>query len=202
MKFLVPVLLFAFSASAETISGFEDAKVLADVMSGKIKVEQVSGSDIESTFIIRGFFPKGTPDAYVDVATNHKQYPVWFSEIKEAKTLTANPERTEWTYMMDLVVKYLFITEHVKPEGKQVYDRPTDAISEGVVTHTIQNYSDVLKDMVEKTRLIPYEDGILVHDYIHYTLNKPTSFAETVRKKLKEQFVRFMTVYRTQVSGG
>lgn len=194
-------LFLALPALADPVVGFEDSAVYNEVMNGTIKVEEVLGNNSESTFIIRGFFPKTTADLYVDVATNHKSYPSMFSEIKEAKTISVNAERTEWTYWMHVVIKVLFFSEHIYPEGKQVYSRPADAISEGVLTHTVSNYTDAITSMVERSRLIPHQDGILVHDYINYVLVKPNSNAKLIRTKLKEQFVRFMKAYRTATSG-
>ena len=188
-------------ASADTVPGFEDQAVYNDVMKGTIRVEEVLANNVESTFVIRSFFTKTSPDLYVDVATNHKEYPAWFTEIKEAKTTWVNAERTEWTYWMHMVVKVLFFTEHVYQEGRQVYARPADAISEGLLTHTVNNYADTIKTMVERTRLIPHNDGILVHDYINYVLVKPNSNANLIRTKLKEQFVRFMKAYRKAATG-
>lgn len=198
---ITAALFLALPALADTIVGFEDTAVYNEVMNGTIKVEEVLGNNSESTFIIRGFFPKTNSDLYVDVATNHKMYPSMFSEIKEAKTTSVNADRTEWTYWMHVVIKVLFFSEHIYPEGKQVYSRPADAISEGVLTHTVTNYTDAVKSMVERSRLIPHQDGILVHDYISYVLVKPNSNAKLIRTKLKEQFVRFMKAYRTATSG-
>ncbi len=188
--------LLALPAVAEPVTGFEDQVVLDSVMTGTVTVEEVLATDSESTFVIRGFFPKVTPDQYVDLATDHRKYPSMFSEIKEAKTTWVNSERTEWKYWMNIVIKVLFFTKTIYPEGKQVYSRPVNAIGEGVLTHTVENYADTLKTMIERTRLIPYQDGMLVHDYINYILTKSSSSAEMIRSKLREQFVRFLTTYR------
>ncbi len=200
MHLFLALALISFSAVADTIPGFEDSALLKEVMDGKIKVQEVSTSDTQGTFVIRAFIPKASPEMYAEVATNHKEYPAMFSEVKDAKTKSVNSDRTEWTYWMDIQIKVFLFSQHIFPEGKQVFERPADAVSEGVLTHTVANYADTLKDMVEKSRLIPYEGGILVHDYVHYELQKPSSFADTIRKKLKEQFVRFMTVYRKKLS--
>ncbi len=201
MHFLLALVLFSVSAMADVVPGFEDAAVFKDVMAGKIKVQELAATDTKATFVIRAFFPKTSSDLYVDLVTNHKEYPAMFSEIKDAKTLSANAERTEWTYWMDILITHLIFSQHIYPEGKQVYQRAADAVSEGVLTHTLSNYGEDMKEMVQKTRLIPYQGGILVHDYIHYESKKSSSFSGTIQKKLKEQFVRFMTVYRRKLSG-
>lgn len=201
MSLALAVVAVAAPAFADNVPGFEDEAVYNDVMKGTIRVEEVLGNNVESTFVVRGYFAHTSPDLYVDVATNHKEYPQWFSEIKEAKTTSVNAERTEWTYWMHMAIKVLLFTEHIYPEGRQVYSRPADAISEGVLTHTLNNYSDSIKSMLERTRLIPHQDGILVHDYINYVLVKPNSNAALIRSKLKEQFVRFMKAYRKAANG-
>src|SRR5688572_27081780 len=85
--------LFSMAGLGAVGRGFEDPGLLDKVMKGDIVVEQVMSTKTEFKTSVRAFFKKVSPEAYTDLFTAHKKWIGLLSEIKDAKTLSANADR-------------------------------------------------------------------------------------------------------------
>jgi len=207
MKALIlSVFAFAFAMSSitfagETPKGFEDAKLLGRVMNGEIVFTPIKDTAIEFRGYVRSFFNKVSTDAYIDLATNHARYPELFNEIKDVKSIGSNAAKTEFDYRATLMVSVGPFTQPVYPQLHQIIARATETLGEAHLAQTITNYADMIAKSLHKTRLIPYEGGILVEDEVSFTLAKSVLGAGTVKNKLKEFFNRYSKVFRKALSG-
>ncbi len=199
--FIALIAVVSTALAAEPPPGFEEHGVLEKVKAGEIVKTEVVATKKEFKSVFRAFFKKTSPDAYTALATNHPKYPQLFSDIKEAKTVNANAEGTEFDYWLHVVLKVGIFTQHVYPEGHQSYKRAVDEKSEATIVHNITNYKEYLESAVETTRLIPYEDGMLLHDTVHIKLLKDNAQSTMIKNKLNEQFERFISTFRKELQG-
>lgn len=192
--FFVCSLVFA----ADKPQGFEDPAIYDAVMAGQIHEEKLVDSKKESRRIFRVFFPKTSPDAFVDLATNHPKYPVMFPEIKEAKTTKVNPERTVFEARMHIPVKVGPFTKHLYPELRQTISRAPDAITEWKIVSELLNQKDSIDFLRSSSRLIPWEGGILIHTDSHFLL-KDQPLLGTIKKEMMQQERRQIEVFRKEL---
>src|SRR4051812_2168801 len=93
---LVFIFCFSLVASVGTAepgpTGFEDPVLLGKVMKGDIVVNQVSATKTDLKSVVRFYFNKVSPEAFVVFFTSHKRWIGLIPEIKDAKTLSANKE--------------------------------------------------------------------------------------------------------------
>lgn len=197
----VSLFVFASVAFADVPKGFEDPVLLDKVMKGNIVTEQVMATKVEFKSVIRAFFKKTSPNAYVDLFTSHKKWIGLVKEIIDAKTTGANAAKTEFTYWLKLKIKYGIFTFNIEPEGKQTIAAAADAISEWKVRNEITNYKDQLKVAEEGIRLIPYQGGILVEDNIHVILEKESSQASTAKKEIEKKWTELIGAFRDELGG-
>lgn len=208
MKIQINLFVFLFAVAsigafaADPPKGFEDPALLAKVMSGKI-VDQVQiDTKTEYKVVLRAYFAKTSPEAYAGIATNHPKYPSMFEEIQSAETTKVNAQRTDFEYKMTVLVQYGPFQLQVHPTGRQVFTPGADPRAEGAVAHNITNYQDVLEIASQGTRLIPYDNGMLVEDSIHVKVRKdyPPAQAAAIKTQLKKTFTRFLEVFRRELS--
>ncbi len=198
LVFFVLMAVPAFSAPSR---GFEDPVLLDKVMKGNIVVEQVMATKTEFKSAVRAFFNKVSPEAYTDLFTSHKQWIGLIPEIKDAKTLSASPDKLTFTYWLKMTIKYAIFTFDLEPEGKQTVTPGKDAISEWTIHNEITNYKDNLTVAEENVRLIPHQGGILVEDNIHVILAKESNQATTAKKEIEKKWISLLTAARTKLGG-
>jgi hypothetical protein len=203
---LVAVFCLARAAAAASpaapIPGFENPQILERVMGGEIVKEEKISTAVEVQTIMRAFFNKVSPDAYVGLATDHPKYVELFPDlIKEAKTTKVNADHTEWDYWMDILYTMGIFQTHVYPEGHQIYRKAPDAASEATLLHNITNYQDYIKSATQTTRLIPYKTGMLVHDDIHLVMKKESSHTAMIKEQIAKQFERYISTFREHLQG-
>ena len=194
-------VLFTVSARADGARGFEDPVLLGQVMQGKILVEQVLAAKTEFKSTVRAYFNQVSPEAFTDLFTSHKEWVGLIPEIEEAKTLTANAGKTEFTYSMHLKIKYAIFNFDIYPEGKQTVVAGKDALSEWTLYNDITNYKDNFTQAGETVRLIPYQGGILLEDFIHVILATESSHAIAAKKEIEKKWIALLTAFRTKLGG-
>lgn len=181
--------------------GFDDPKSLEKIMAGEIVKTQVIDTKMETKVILRAFCNKSSTDAFIDVAINHGKYPVMFPEIQDAKTTATNAEKTQYDWWADMLVKQGFISFHVHPEGVQKITRAKDATSEATIENTLKNYADLVEVGQQNTRLIPFENGVLVEDTVYVKVKTTGGQAGLIKTKMVEQFTRFLAGFRKEIGG-
>jgi len=200
---LLGSLNFLLSLSALAMdppTGF-DPDTLARVMKGEIVVKELVNTKVEFREVARAYFNKVSTEAYHQLATNHKKYPSMFSEVKDAKTLKVDDKRTMYDYWLHLVIQYGPYTIPVYPEGTQVVTPAKDPTSEAYVRNVITNYTDTLDFAVQKTRLIPYQTGILVEEDIHVKVKSEVTGGNIVKKELHKFYTRWVNTFRKELGG-
>jgi len=181
--------------------GFKDPLLLEKVMKGEIIIQDTISTPTEFRTIGRAFFKKVSPNAYLDLATNHPKYPDLFEEVKKGETLEINSSKTEFKYRLDILIEVGFLSEHVYPEGIQKLVRAEDAISESTVDNEITNYTQTIKFSRQHTRLIPYKDGMLVEDDVHFQLQKDSGLSGIIKQELKKFFTKYISRFRQELQG-
>lgn len=181
--------------------GFEDPALLAKVMEGKIVMEDKVDTKVEFRTVAKAFFNRTAPEAYAALATNHPKYADLFTEVKKGETLKVSTDKTEFDYKLHLVFKVGPFSQDVYPEGHQKVTFGADATAEGRIDNEILNYKEEIKSATQVTRLIPYENGILVEDDVHVVLVKPSSQSGMIKKKLKEFFGQYVSTFRKELQG-
>jgi hypothetical protein len=198
---IISGLVTSVARGQEAPAGFKDAAILSAVMSGKVHKEVVLNTAKEEKLYLRAYFNKVSPQAYAELATNYEKYADMFEEIQEGKTTKSNPERTVFEYYMDIVFVYGLLPFHVYPEGRHVVTFGADSTAESTIKHELTNYKDTFDLAKETTRLVPYENGMLVEDEIHVLLKKAGSTSESVKVELVKEFSKFMETFRQVLKG-
>jgi hypothetical protein len=197
----ISLFIFANSLAIGAPAGFTDAKLLKKIMNGSIVVTTVNDSSTEYRTYVRAFFDKVSPDAYVDLYTSHKDWIGLLPELKDAKTVSANADRTQFEYSLYLKVRYFGLPFDVYPEGRQTVTRGADALSEWKVHNLITNYQSDIKLGEEHLRLIPYQGGILVENEVHVAIHQSTIVSRVVKGELQKKFVTLVGKIRTRLTG-
>lgn len=201
MKYTMLVLFLGFFALAGEPDGFQDPAVLEKVLAGDIVQTQVINTETEFRTVIRSYFHKVSPEAFVALATNHAKFPDLFEEIKEAKTLKVNADATQWDYQLKVTIPVGPFSQTVTPEVHQVLLPAADAASETRMTQKITNYKEMIRYSSQVTRLIPYKGGMLVLDDVHFVLTKDAAQGGVLKKKLQSLFNRYTQTFREELGG-
>jgi hypothetical protein len=181
--------------------GFKDPVLLGRVMKGEAVIQEPIGTQTEFQTVVRLYFNRVSPEAYAILATNHRVYPTMFDEVKEGRTTKANVGLTEFDYWLDLLVGTGILEDHVYPEGHQTFTPAADTKSEALIVNHLTNYQDTIQSAVQRTRLIPYETGMLVEDDIHILMQDASLSSRIVKKKLHDFFVKYVSALRVALHG-
>lgn len=176
-----------------------DPETLAKVLSGEIVLQQVVSSPVELRTMIRAYFDRVSGDAYIRLATDHPKWAQLFQEVKEGKTTLVNETKTYFEYALSMVVKYGPYTIPLHPTGKQNITYAPDAVSESKIINELTNYKDYIEFIIQKTRLIPYQTGILVEDDVH--LKVKNQVPQAVKTELANFFNRYVETFRKALGG-
>ncbi len=187
--------------AADPPPGFTDPTVLSNVLAGNIDTQVVTNTNLEQHVFLRAQFKKGSPDAYRDVATNYEGFPDILPEVESGTTVDVNSDRTQFDYKLDVVFQEGPFPFHVYPAGHETYTPAADATSEGKFLNVVTNYQDTFKMAQESTRLIPWQDTMLVEDEVHVILVKDGATAGEVKKQLVNEFTRMLTAFRDKLEG-
>ncbi len=181
--------------AADKPAGFENAAIYDAVMAGEIHESTVVDTKKESRRIFRAFFPKTSPEAFSDLATNHAKFPEMFPEILEGRTTKVNADRTEFESWMKVHVKVGPFSKTLYPEARQKIKRGADAISEWTMESELLNQKDSVEFVRGKSRLIPWEGGILIYLDSHFLLLQQAGLG-MIKKKMMEQERRELEAFR------
>lgn len=198
---LIFLCICGVTLAADPPKGFEDPALLAKVLNGQLVIEEKTSTAIEFRSVAKAFFKKVSTDSYVDLAINHMKYPDLFEEIKAGETLEISADKKTYRYRLDLFVEQGFLSLHLYPEGIQKIFRAPDTHSEARVENTITNYKEQINFANQVTRLIPYENGILVEDDVHFRLQKETPSSKIIKLKLREFFTKYVSRMRQALQG-
>lgn len=200
--FILAVSMFLavsrISSAERDPEGF-DPETLAKVLSGKIVQQQVISTPVELRTMIRAYFDRVSGYAYIQLATDHPKWAQLFPGVKEGKTTFVNEIKTYFEYELSLVVKYGPYTIPLYPKGKQTVTYAPDAVSESKILNELTNYKDYIEFLVQKTRLIPYQTGILIEDDVHLKVKNQVPAA--VKSELAEFFNRYVETFRKALGG-
>ncbi|MBI4404941.1 MAG: hypothetical protein HY537_12305 [Deltaproteobacteria bacterium] len=195
-------MFFAVIASAgDPPIGF-DEETLGKVMAGQIVTKELVGTKNEFRHVIRAYFNKVSSDAYIGLATDHPRYATLFPEVKEGKTLKVNDTRTEFDFWLHLDLQYGPYTIPMYPELHQTVFRAPDQLSEARIQSELSNYKDEMDFGMQKTRLIPYETGMLVEEDIHFKAKEAIPTASLVKQELLKFYSRYVDTFRRVLQGG
>lgn len=200
---LATCVLFAAAqtALADPPAGF-DAETLKQVMSGKIVGEVKTDTANEYRLVNRAYFHKVSTDAFLDLAVDHAKYPSMFSpEVQDARTLTVNEDKTVYTYTMDLEVTMGLFTFYLHPEAKHTLKRAADPTAEAHLLNELTSHKEQVELLVQNTRLIPHESGILVEEDLHLKMKPGTVQGSSIKNYLKKFFARYVDTFRKELKG-
>lgn len=186
---------------ADTPKGFEDPAMLEKIMKGTIVKTTVVDTKMESKIVLKAYSNKTSTDAYIDLAINHAKYPALFPEFQDAKTTKVSEDKTEYNYWSDLIIQHGFLSLHVNPEGVQKITRAKETAGEAFVEHTLTNYKDLIEVGSQNTRLVPYDNGILIEDTVYVKVKQSGGQATMIKQKMVEQFTRFIQGFRKELGG-
>ena len=184
-------------AKADAPPGFAD--VMDQVMQGDIVLQETVNTSTEFEDVFRAYFNKVTPDAYAALIVDYPKYPDMFDEIKEAHQISVNADRTVFTYGLKMVVAVGPFHQTITPEGRHTLT--INASGESHVLNEITNYQNYLNYATESTRLIPYQNGMLVEDTVHASLKSSNAAAGFVKKQLQNMFKGYLAAFRDHLQG-
>jgi hypothetical protein len=119
-RVLAVVCLVAFSAVPLAVAGPDfEPEVLARVQRGLVVVDNLVQSNKEFRIRFRAFFPKGTPEGFVRLVTDHRRFPRWIPQVRSADTLAVEEDGTVFPYLADVFIDLGLIQETLAPEGTQ-----------------------------------------------------------------------------------
>jgi hypothetical protein len=190
-----------FAASTKPPLGFEDSTVFNKVIAGDIV--KVVEKDTASEYIlkIRAYFnKKGSKldsSDLIKLVTNHKKYEELFpEEIKRASTISVSADKKSFKYLLIFNSTGL----SVRVDGDQKITYAKDATSEALIDNDISSFKNLFKSVSEKTRIIPYNDGLLVEDVINMQIISSGIMANKVKTKLTDNLNKFVTKFREELT--
>lgn len=202
MKALATLALAVFSLfsnhtfAADIPPGFEAPGLIDRLLAGEIVLEEKVNNKFDYQAYQRAFAPKASAEAYIKIAINHAAYPNYFKEVQSAKTTAQNADLTEIDYWADVIFKSGIFSYHLYPTGKQLITYAKDAVSESKIDNKITNYPDRIKVGQQITRLVPYEGGILIEDFVDVKVEPNQTGATTVKTEVTKHITRFMPAFR------
>jgi hypothetical protein len=181
--------------------GFEDSTVFNKVIAGDIV--KVVEKDTTSEYIlkIRAYFnKKGSKldsSDLIKLVTNHKKYEELFpEEIKRASTISVSSDKKSFKYLLIFNSTGL----SVRVDGDQKITYAKDATSEALIDNDISSFKNLFKSVSEKTRIIPFNDGLLIEDVINMQIISSGIMANKVKTKLTDNLNKFVTKFREELT--
>lgn len=202
LGFLVLVFISqTLFAAAKPPIGFEDASIFNKVIAGDIVKIVEKDTTKEYVLRIRAFFKKNKAvldsSDLIKLVTNHKKYEELFpEEIKRASTLSTSTDKKNFKYLLIFNGTGL----SVRVEGEQKIEYAKDATSEAFIHNDINSFKNLFKSVTEKTRIIPYDDGLLIEDVIEMQIISPGIVANKVKTKLTDNLNKFVSKFREELT--
>jgi hypothetical protein len=200
--FVVAAFVQMSSNAADIPKGFEEPGLMDRLLAGKIVTKRIVDTQTESKVLVRSFYKKVSTDAYIELAVNYPKYADMFQEVREGKLLKVNAEKTQYDYKLHVVASVGIITKHVYPEFRHSIGRAKTTLGEARVENLLLNYKDQMEIGAQSTRLIPFQDGILVEDFAHVKARGNTASAKAAKRKFIEFFLSYTKIFRDELKGG
>lgn len=178
-----------------------EPEVLDRVLAGEIVADNLVTSNHEFRQRFRAYFPKGTPEAFVKLVTNHAAFPSWIPEVKKAETTGTDADGLGWRYHAEIFIDMGIVQQTVTPEGYQRLTPPAAPGDDTLLRNQITNYTDQLQSGEERSRLIPYQSGFLLDETIEAVARQdaPVFVATLVRKELRARGKKLVERARAQL---
>lgn len=199
---LAVVCLVAFSALPGAAGPDFEPEVLARVRRGEVVVDNLVDSNKEFRIRFRAFFPKGTPEGFVRLVTNHDRFPQWIPEVQSAETLAVEEDGTVFSYRADVFIDLGLIQETLAPAGTQRIRWPEAPGGETHLRNTLTNYTHLLQAGEERTRLVPFQGGFLSDTTVEAVLRQALDpfFAQLVRREIRARCKRLVERARDELA--
>jgi hypothetical protein len=133
----------------------------------------------------------------IKLVTNHKKYEELFpEEIKRASTISVSSDKKSFKYLLIFNSTGL----SVRVDGDQKITYAKDATSEALIDNDISSFKNLFKSVSEKTRIIPFNDGLLIEDVINMQIISSGIMANKVKTKLTDNLNKFVTKFREELT--
>ena len=197
-------LLSCIAGASDLPKGFEKPGFIEELKTGKVIMETPVSSSTELIQIVRAYFKSVNTEHYIELAINHEKYGLMFKDgsprIKSASTVNVNPEKTEYEYALlveaDGPLNSVF---EVKATGKQTVFRAESELLESKIENILTSHKDKFIRATQDTRIIPFEDGLLVEDRFQIILKQISSTTTILKKQLGVLFSRFPDAFRKEL---
>ena len=197
----VSIILFfsVLSLGASVPPGFEQPGLVDQLVSGNIVVKKLVDTNVEVHSVSYAYFHKTSPEAYAEAIAKHETYKDLFApDVKEGKTLRMSRVGNDMLndYMLTVVVKMGIISKTFLTEFKQdikLADAPNE---ESTVNEVLTNYQDYVPFSKHHTRLVPYANGFLVSDEVHFKIAPSASTGGVFKSKLNAVFGKYLKTFR------
>jgi hypothetical protein len=202
-RVLAVVCLVAFFAVPLAVAGPDfEPEVLARVRRGEVVVDNLVQSNKEFRIRFRAFFPKGTPEGFVRLVTDHGRFPRWIPEVRSAETLAVEEDGTVFSYRADVFIDLGLIQETLAPEGTQRVRWPDAPGGETHLRNTLTNYTSSLQFGEERTRLVPFQGGFLSDTTVEAVLRQELDpfFAQLARREIRARCKRLVERARDELA--
>lgn len=188
-------------------TGFEQPGILETLKTGKTVIETPVSTATELVQVTKAYFKDTKAEDYVHLVTNHKKYELMFKDgsprIMKADTLSVNKEKTEYQYKLLVVVDGPFgVIYEFEPQGRQLVLDDLHSSGETKIDNTLTNYKEQLTHASQTTRIIPYDEGLLIEDRLHIILKQQTQSSAAMKKQLGILSARFLEAFRKELGAG
>lgn len=197
------VLAFAVFASLSMAvpAGFEDPALYEKVMGGQIVRTSLIDTKIETKMVIRAYFDKVSTDAFFNLVTNYPKYPSLFEEVTAGRLKSTENEKSILNYELDLDVQVGLMHFNETAVCRHEWKPGADQQSESVLQNRLNNFQEYVQFTTQSTRVIPWENGILIEDTVHLKLKKADMAGNMAKKKLVEFLGKYLVALKAELQG-
>ena len=177
---------FSLSVTATELSrDFSDPSTFDAVLNGEIIVEDQLDTGTVFLSVVRAYFFRTHPREYVELITDHPRWPELVKDFREGRTLDSNPEGTLFDWWLSMRVQFGLFHYEFFPTGRQTVK---ERLGETTV-HNLLDGGEMVKIAEQRTRLVPYQGGMLLEDEIRVEIESPSPFASAAKREVKNRLV-------------
>ncbi len=176
--FAVSVSLFlsTSAAAARPPTGFDEPGVIDQLMKGKVLQKDLVSTLREIKVQYRSFFKGISVDEYIAKVIDHDNYFKYLSDVKSSKRIKEVVAGKRYEYELEMDVRTPLGNMTLEPVFDQLINKGAAATDETTLTDTVTNYTSDIKGAGYDTRIVPYEDGLLIAHTNYLTLKSATLF--------------------------
>ena len=193
---MTSLLLTASILFSGAPAGFESPGLIERLRKGETVKETRVDTRKEFHFVHKAYYRNVTPEAFAGLAVNHQRYPELFQEVVSGATLRVDHGAGQYDYRLHVRVDVGLFRQDAHPEGTHVV---TKAPAEWKIANRVTNYPHYAEVADQRTRLIPWEGGILIEDEVHVRLKQNNPMSRLIRNKLHSFFSGYLTVFRREL---